>query len=209
MRRVYRLSSRRTKVQGERDVSSFEFFTVLLSIIVSLGVASLLHNVVRLIQEAARVKFSLTWALWAATIFNVQVIYWFRAWAYHEQFTISARTAIPPLILAILAFMACGLATPHIADAGSVDLREFHARQGRKYQVAYAAFMAVAVVQGLLMAPIAGNADNLARDSIVEGVAALLAIACAIFHRQTWLQIICPILFLISGLAYYGTLLGN
>jgi len=190
-------------------MSAFEFFTVLLSIVVSLGVASLLHNVVRLIHEAARVRFSLTWALWAATIFNLQIIYWFRAWAYHEHFTIAAKTAIPPLVLAITAFMACGLATPHIADEGPVDLRDFHHKQGRKYQIAYAAFMAVAVVQGFLMAPISGSPDGLIRDSIVEGLAAVLAIACAALPRQAWLQIACPIIFLVSGLSYYGTLMGN
>ena len=190
-------------------MSSFEFFTVLLSFVVSIGVATLLHAVIRLIHEAARVRFSLTWALWAATIFNIQIIYWFRAWAYHEHFTISARTAVPPLVLAILAFMACGLATPHLPESGSVDLRDLHDRQGRKYQIAYAAFMAVAVVQGLLMAPVAGSTDGLIRDSIVEGVAAVLAFACAMFPKQRWLQIACPILFLLSGLSYYGTLMGG
>jgi hypothetical protein len=93
-------------------MTAFEFFTVLLSIIVSLGVASLLQSVVRLIQDSSRVQFSLTWALWAAAIFNLQISYWLKAWSYHEHFALRIVTSIPPLVLAIIAFIGCGLATP-------------------------------------------------------------------------------------------------
>ena len=44
-------------------MTAFEFFTVLLSFIVSLGVATLLLAVARLIQESQRVQFSLSYTL--------------------------------------------------------------------------------------------------------------------------------------------------
>jgi hypothetical protein len=103
-------------------MTSFEFFTVLLSFVVSLGVAGLLQSVVRLVQEAPRVKFSLTWALWAGAIFSLQIIYWLKSWTYHEHFTLRIETSIPPLVLAIVAFMACGPTNTEIRGVVRYDL---------------------------------------------------------------------------------------
>jgi hypothetical protein len=190
-------------------MTSFEFFTVLLSFVVSLGVAGLLQSVVRLVQEAPRVKFSLTWALWATAIFSLQIIYWLKSWTYHEHFTLRIETSIPPLVLAIVAFMACGLATPHVPATGVVDLREFHERQGRKYQISYAIFMLVAVAQGVLMRDVADPLANSAfvMDAIAQAIVAVVCIICAIFPRQRWLQAGAPAVLLVSIVTYYGRLM--
>jgi hypothetical protein len=190
-------------------VTAFEFFTVLLSFVVSLGVATLLAAVVRLIQESPRVHFSFTWALWAAAVFNLQIIFWLRSWTYHDNYALMTATSLPPLILAIIAFIACGLATPQIPDTGPIDLRGFHAKQGRKYQIGYAAFMLVAIIQGALMNRMIDDNryGSLLADTIVLLILAAISIAAAIFRRQRWLQIGAPILFLVSALAFYGRLM--
>ncbi len=188
-------------------MTSFEFFTVLLSFVVSLGMANLLQTVARLIQESARVHFSLAYALWAAAIFNLQIIFWLRSWSYHEGFALRTETSIPPLVLAITAFIACGLATPRIPEGGPIDLRGFHSKQGRKYQIAYAAFMLVAIVQGFLMSDLSSDTSDLLRDTAVQAVIALIAIAAAIFQRQRWLQVAAPALFLLSAISFYGRLM--
>jgi hypothetical protein len=189
-------------------MTSFEFYTVLLSFVVSLGVASLLRAVTRLFQDWPRVRFSLAWALWAAAIFNIQVVYWLRSWTYHEQFTLRIETSIPPLVLAILAFTCCGLATPNIAEAGAIDLRDFHAKQGRKYQVAYAVFMVMAIVQGILMSNVGGDSSTtIVSDAVTQSIIAAVAIACAVFPHLRWLQIGAPALFLASAVFYYGRLM--
>lgn len=190
-------------------MTSFEFYTVLLSFVVSLGVAGLLQAVVRLIQESPRVKFSLTWSLWATAIFVLQIIYWLKSWTYHEHFMLRVETSIPPLLLAIVSFTACGMATPNIPETGIIDLREFHERQGRKYQIGYAAFMLVAIVQGALMG---GIGDPLAdsgflTDVITQSIIAVVCIACAIFRRPRWLQAGAPAVFLLSIIPYYGRLM--
>jgi hypothetical protein len=192
---------------GAPSVSSFEFFTVLLSIVVSLGVASLLHAVARLIQEYPRVHFSLTWALWAAAVFNLQITFWLRAWMYHEDFTLRTVTSIPPLILAIVAFVGCALATPQIPVAGPIDLRGFHAKQGRKYQIAFAIFMAVAIAQAILMNDISAQSAGLVRDVAAQAILALIAIAAAIFRKQRWLQIGAPAAFLLVSASFYGRMM--
>jgi hypothetical protein len=191
-------------------MTSFEFFTVLLSFVVSIGVAHLLQTVARLIQEHDRVRFSLTWALWAGAIFNLQITYWLRSWTYHEHFTLRTETSVPPLVLAIIAFLACGLSAPRVKEAGEIDLRAFHNEDGRKYQIAYAAFMLVAIVQGILMADIANEPlppNRLLMDSIYQAGFAVLAILAAIFHRVRWLQAGVPALFILFALNFYGRMM--
>ena len=190
-------------------MSAFEFFTVLLSFVVSLGVASLLHTVVRLAQEGGRVRFSLTWALWAAAIFNLQITFWLKSWSYHEHYTLKTSTSIPPLVLAIIAFLSCGLATPHIPDEGPIDLKAFHERQGGKYQIAYAVFMAVAILQGALMLDMA-DAQSMSffvTDAATQAGLAIAALLAAVFRGQRWIQAGVPAIFLVFGVAYYGRLM--
>ena len=191
-------------------MSSFEFFTVLLSFVVSIGVANLLQTVAQLMQAQERVRFSLTWALWAAAIFHLQITYWLRSWTYHENFMLRIETSVPPLVLAIIAFMACGLASPRVPDTGEIDLRAFHNDDGRKYQIAYAAFMLMAIVQGILMADIASEAlppSKLLVDSMIQGAFAVMAILAAVFHKVRWLQVSVPALFIIFALGFYGQLM--
>ena len=188
-------------------MTSFEFFTVLLSFVISIGVASLLQSVIRLLQENDRVRFSLSWALWAAVIFYAQVIFWLRAWSYSEGFTLRVVTSVPPLILAIIAFIACGLATPRVPAEGPIDLKAFHAAQGRKYQLAYAAYMIVAIVQGALMIEQPFSDPGFQLDTAIQVAMALASIACATFSRATWLQIAVPALLLVSVIHYYSRLM--
>ena len=188
-------------------MTAFEFFTVLLSFIVSLGVATLLLAIARLIQESQRVQFSLSYALWVAVIFHLQITYWLKSWGYHEGYALRVETSVPPLLLAIIAFIACGLATPTIPLAGPVDLRAFHARQGRKYQIAYAIFMLVAIVQSALMRDLARDSSYLVGDSVVLVVLASIAVAAAIFHRLRWVQIAAPAILLVSAVFFYGRLM--
>lgn len=187
-------------------MTSFEFFTVLLSFVVSLGMASLLSAVARLIQESSRVHFSLAYALWAAAVFNLQIMFWLGSWRYREGFDLRTETSIPPLALAIIAFIACGLATPRIPESGPIDLRGFHTKQGRKYQIAFAAFMLVAIVQSVLMSDLANAPSSLLRDISVQAVLALIALAAAIFRRQRWLQVTAPAILLLAAIAFYGRL---
>ncbi len=191
-------------------MTSFEFFTVLLSFVVSIGVAHLLQTVARLIQEHDRVRFSLTWALWAAAIFNLQITFWLRSWTYHEGFTLRTETSVPPLVLAIISFLACGLCAPRVRDTGDIDLRAFHEDDGPKYQIAYAAFMVAAIVQGVLMADIASEvlpAGQLLFDSMMQAGFAVLAILSAVFRRVRWLQAGVPALFILFALGFYGRMM--
>lgn len=187
-------------------MSVFEFYTVLLSFVVSLGVASLLGSIVRLFQEADRVRVSLPHALWIVAIFNLQITFWLKSWTYRDAFDLRVSTAVPPLVLAIIAFFACGLVTPHIPEEGTVDLQAFHARQGRKYEITVALFMFVAIVQAALMDGFFTTAE-MVTDSVFQFALAVLAIAAALAPRRRWIQVAVPAIWIVGGLVYFPRLL--
>jgi hypothetical protein len=189
-------------------MSVFEFYTFLLSFVVSLGVASLLSAIARLVQEAGRVKLSWSYALWTIAIFNLMITFWIKSWSYHDTFELRLAHAGPPLLLAIVGYLACGLATPPIPDEGVIDLDAFHERQGPKYMVAITIFMALAIVQGVLMGDFRFDAAEMPWDIIVQVGLGSLALVSAMLLRRRWIQILAPIIFLTSSVFYYLRLIG-
>jgi hypothetical protein len=189
-------------------MSDFDYFTVLLSFVVSLGVTTLLAAVVRLLQESDRVVFSWRYALWAGAIFNLQVSFWIKSWSYRDTYQMHISTALPPLLLAIAAYLACGLATPTIREGDQIDLRAFHETNGRKYQIAFAAFMVLAIVQAALYGDLFPADAGLSVDAIMQALFAAMAIAAAAFQRQRWLQLGVPTVLLAGSAGYYEKLIG-
>jgi hypothetical membrane protein len=112
------------------------------------------------------------------------------------------------LLLAIVGYLACGLATPPIPDEGVIDLDAFHERQGPKYMVAITVFMALAIVQGVLMGDFRFDAAEMPWDIIVQVGLGLLALVSAMLLRRRWIQILAPSIFLTSSVFYYLRLIG-
>ena len=189
-------------------MSDFDFFTILLSFVISLGVTTLLAAVARLVQESDRVVFSWRYALWAAAIFNLQVTFWIKSWSYRNSYEMHLSTAMPPLILAIAAFLACGLATPPIRDGGPIDLKAFHETNGKKYAIAFAVFMVLAIVQAAVYGDLFPDGSNVPVDTIMQAAFAALAGAAARRPRWHWLQVAAPIVLLAGSIGYYEKLIG-
>ncbi|MDZ4762099.1 MAG: hypothetical protein SGJ21_13620 [Alphaproteobacteria bacterium] len=186
----------------------FEFYIVLLSFVVSLGITSLLGAGARLAQEADRVVFSWRYAIWALAIFNLEVVFWIKSWTYQDSFVLRAAHALPPLLLAIIGYLACGLATPQTPAEGPIDLKAFHDAQGRKYAIASAAFMIVAIVQGAIMGDFVLDGSSVPLDAAGPALLAVVFLVAAIFRRNRWVQIGAPLIYLVSSAAYYVELIG-
>ncbi|MCC6920083.1 MAG: hypothetical protein IT548_12840 [Alphaproteobacteria bacterium] len=189
-------------------MSDFDFFTILLSFVISLGVTTLLAAVARLVQESGRVIFSWRYALWAAAIFNLQVTFWIKSWSYRDTYEMHISTALPPLVLAIAAFLACGLATPPIPEKGPIDLKAFHDSNGKKYALAFAIFMVLAIVQAAMYGDLFPNGASAPVDALMQAGFAMLAAATALFRKARWLQVGAPLVLIVASLGYYEKLIG-
>ena len=57
-------------------MSSFEFLSVLISVVVGLGIANILSGVGRMIHRHTEVRLSIAYVAWALYVFHYLVIYW-------------------------------------------------------------------------------------------------------------------------------------
>lgn len=57
-------------------MSSFEFLSVLISVVVGLGIANVLTGVGRILHKHREISVSITFGAWTLFIFNYMVIYW-------------------------------------------------------------------------------------------------------------------------------------
>ena len=177
----------------------FEFYTVLLSIVISIGLASLLGVAMRLIQEVDRVTFSATHGLWVVAIFLQQLGFWLKGWDYHALIDLTPVIFFTPLALAILAYACSALVTPHIPEHGPIDLKAFHARQSPKYAVAMGAYLLMAIVQAIMMDPMT-TAHQI--DVLVMALLGAVVLASARWSRIVWLQVLTPCLMGLAQLRF-------
>ncbi len=104
----------------------FEHLSVLLSLILSLGIASLLLGVARLCQEWRRVVFSWPHALWTLVIFLTQILFWLYAFSFHNFSKTSLIGLTMPIAMVTAVFLQGALVTPNIEPSGPIDLAAFH-----------------------------------------------------------------------------------
>lgn len=190
-------------------MSAFDFYTVLLSFVVSIGVAALLTGVARLIQEAERVRPSLSHGAWMLVIFVLEIEFWVKSWSYHSTFSLGPGSFLCPLALAILAFMAASLVTPAVAAEGPIDLADFHRREGYKYIAAVALYYVAAPAQLLVMGDVDvhGRPIPVAATSLIaQAVLAASALAAAVWRRPA-VQLPAAALHLALNILYFVQLL--
>jgi hypothetical protein len=130
----------------------FEHLSVLLSLILSLGIASLLLGVARLMQEWRRVVFSWPHALWTVVIFLTQLLFWLYAYTFHTVVKTSLIGMMIPLAMSITVFLQGALVTPYIPEAGPIDLRAFHASRRFQYLGAMILYDLLFIAMSLHMA---------------------------------------------------------
>jgi hypothetical protein len=118
----------------------FEHLSVLLSLILSLGIASLLLGVARLAQEWKRVVFSWPHALWTLAIFLSQLLFWLYAFSFRGFAKTSVIGLAMPIAMVTAVFLQGALVTPNIESAGAIDLKVFHDRHRFQYLGAMAVY---------------------------------------------------------------------
>lgn len=123
-------------------MTTFEFVSVLLSIVVAMAFTHLLAGIARLIS-ARGVKFSLIWAGWIGALLFSCVDYWFSLWEARATQVWSLGYVTFWLVLATLLYLTAWLAVPEFDAREGIDLAEFHDRNRRKYLAALAAFLVV------------------------------------------------------------------
>jgi hypothetical protein len=104
-------------------VSTFEFVTVLMSIVVGLGITRVLSGLSSLVEHRANVRLDAVTLAWAVNVLGFHLIYWWivvNNWRTLEQWSF-ARFA-PLFLYGVLLYFCAALVLPDTVTPGT-DLR--------------------------------------------------------------------------------------
>lgn len=135
-------------------MTTFEYVSVILSVVVSLAFTHLLAGVVRLFQVPG-VKVSFVYVGWLGLLLFWCVDYWFSLWQARNADVWTLGFVAFLLLLATVLYLACGLAAPSEAElANGKDLTEFHAINRRRYLGVLFVYQILSIFGNLTIAPL-------------------------------------------------------
>jgi hypothetical protein len=171
-------------------MTSFEFVFGMISVITSLALTRLLSGCVGLYRYAEHIRFSWRHACWTAMAFMLLVANWAQFWRLHDIQAWGALDVISPLVFVGVLYAFCDLVMPdEHKDGRMLDLRDYHARQGRRYKTMHLVFAALALL--VIAHRSSGFGDWLAASRF-----ALIAATCtviALWTRRVWLDTLAAI----------------
>ena len=183
----------------------FEHLSVLLSLILSLGIASLLLGVARLAQEWRRVVFSWPHALWTFAIFLAQILFWLYAFSFRHFEKTSVVGLALPIAMVTAVFLQGALATPNIPEHGEIDLRAFHASHRFQYLGAMLAYYAMFEIFTVLLSSLIPMQLSSFLVPAVFFFTALLAFA----FKTRWVQVPAALVQIALQLAAFPALVAT
>lgn len=166
----------------------FEYVMVLVSVILSLGIARILETHARLLQRGPEVRWSPTWLLWLVIIFFCHVDLWGSLWMIRDTPTWTLAGLLSVLMAAASLYYASVLASPDVEPGQPVDLWAFHQANRRRYLTALAAYLIMGAI--LNMTILTGHFDLATLAGTLPGLGLCLV---AIFVGNRWVQVLTPI----------------
>lgn len=170
-------------------MTRFEFIIVLMSIIVGLGIAELLTNVARQIQDRKNVKHYWLQSGMVAFVFIALLQQWWESWGLQEVEGWSFLTMMLMLAGPIGLFITSHLIFP--SEMKNVDLREHYARNSRAIWLV-AVF---SVISATLFRPISFGHELIHLDNASSVVMLIAFIFLALIRNQRFHEIVFPVVF--------------
>ncbi len=171
-------------------MSSFEFVFGMISVITSLALTRLLSGCVGLYRHAEKIRFSWRHGCWTATAFMLLVANWARFWGMRNTAVWGPLDVLEPLVFVGVLYAFCDLVMPDEPKEGQVlDLRHYHALQGRRYKLMHLAFAILALLV------IARRSTDFSTwlSTASFGLVAAGWTVIALWTRRTWLDTVAAV----------------
>lgn len=182
-------------------MASFEYLSVLVSIIVGLGLSHLLSTTARLIQHRSELRFFGPTLLWMAVLFVLQIQIW---WAAFEWQASGTWTFFPFLLflgVPIGAYLLSVLLVPDLDDPETKDLRESYFANRRWFF----GILALLPVLSLLHEQVQGGGIQWDVDAVFR-IGFLAVVLLGLFVRRVLVHWGVAIGFALGFAAYVGLL---
>ena len=130
----------------------FDYVMLLVSVVLSLGLARLLETHARLVKRGTAVKWSAVYVAWLLILAAMHVDLWATLWAVHTQTAWPWTMVLGFFFQAIALFYGAVMITPD-DDGSPVDLWQFHLGNRRRYIPTMAVYtVSLPYVAGCLLA---------------------------------------------------------
>ncbi|HWH22211.1 MAG TPA: hypothetical protein VNT25_02815 [Allosphingosinicella sp.] len=170
-------------------MSLFEYVMLLVSVVLSLGIARLLESHAHLLKLGKSVRWSWTYLLWLVLIFVCHIDLWGSLWVLRSEPVWTLPALLATILAAMALFYAAVLSIPEHVKGEPLDLWEFHMANRHRYVGALAAYLVLGII---LNAFVLGG--DFAAANVTTALPGMALLAVAIFVRNRWVQVVVPLL---------------
>lgn len=186
-------------------MDAYDFILVLLSFVYAAAVTHVLSTAGEIIIASKRVRLSWINAGWMCAALLFTCAWWIGLWDLHTVTVWSVGAVAFYFFVAAGIYLTVRLVSPRIPERGNVDLRAFHADEGRKYLLAYTILSVVTVVTNAGLGQGGSAIQWPAQNFVIIPMTIATALA-AIFIRTMWLQAFAVAIQILGFLCYFTML---
>lgn len=186
-------------------MSLFDYVMILISMVLSLGIARILESHAQLLKRGGEVRWSPTYLLWLIILLACHIDLWGSLWMLRNAPAWSLASLLVVLGGATSLFYASVLSAPEVLPGARVDLWAFHLENRRRYIGALIGYLILGAVINMTL--LSGHFEWATFAGALPSVGLCLV---AIFVGNRWVQIVVPILIAsfisVYFVSYFSTL---
>jgi len=180
---------------------AYDFILVLFSFVYAAAITHIISTAGEIIIASKRVRGSWLNGGWMCAALLFSCAWWIGLWDLHEVSIWSVGSIAFYFSVAAGIYLNARLVCPRIPEEGDIDLRAFHADQGRKYLVAYTMLSLVTVITNAGLGQ-GGSAVQWSAQNLVIIPMTVATVLAAIFISRPLVQA-CAIAIQILGWLWY------
>ena len=177
----------------------FEYVMILISVVISLGLARLLETHAHLLKQGKRVTWSATYLGWLTVLALGNVDIWASLWQVHDNARWTALDIGLSLLAAVLLFYASIFAAPETAQDEPVDLWAFHLDNRHRYLGVMVGYMLIGT---WLNATLMQQTFSMANFTATLPAVGVMVVAIVV--RNVWVQRLMVAAALTIQLVYFA-----
>jgi hypothetical protein len=186
-------------------METFNYLSVLVSIIAGLGMTHLLDGLTKLIQVRDRVKIYWVHLMWIIGVFFLMIQFWWGFWGYHVFETWTYPIFILFLLQPIQLLIASDLLFPDFSDDSITSLRDYYFANHRWLFWPLVGYLALVIPYATILRD-GGQWISLSNGIRLLGVAVLAAAALSDSPRVHAVICIAGLILFVAFIVLYNTI---
>ena len=184
---------------------AYEFILLFFSFVYAAAITHILSVAGEIIIASKRVRFSWFSAGWMLAALLFACAWWIGLWDLHTVDAWSVGSIAFYFAVASGIYLNARLVSPRISEKGEIDLRAFHAEEGRKYLTAYTLLSVVTIITNAGLGQSGTAVQWPAQNMVIIPMTVATGLA-AIFIRQSWIQAAAVAIQILGWLVYFAKL---